>query len=127
MNDTSFCPICNGIMLSEPKLGYTIKSCFKKLDHTFKIHVDQITYNVYRIWLLPNKSIPVAIYWTFPNQHELAHSFPSFISKKGHCFVERHSNFDWNNSTKTIIPFFIPDFSDYKKLKNKINTYITFM
>jgi hypothetical protein len=120
MKDTPNCPICNEIFLSESNLGYTHKTCDKKLDHVLKLHIDQINYDVYRIWLQPNRQLPIAIVWGY------RWNMPA----QSRCFIEHSQDgLNWLDSTQTKydIPYFEPNFSNYKKLKEKINTYLTFM
>lgn len=107
------CPICNGVLLNEDRnIGYDIsfimKSCDKTLYH--KIYIESLSANhdkVYAIRLHISKNLIVN--W-FPEINSL-----------------RVYSYDANNTRNSYkIPYFEPNFSNYKKLINKIKTYILF-
>jgi hypothetical protein len=107
------CPKCKGPLLSNWKEylqggGYWTKDCWAFLDHKFfsRTQVENSD-DLFDAHIAISMSPFMLAIWNF--KVEILH-----ISK----FYDGHDSF--------IIPYFEPDFSDYKKLINKLSTYITF-
>lgn len=105
MEMPTLCPICHDIMATDFRLndhGIT-KKCIKKLNHTIQLQ----SYSM--------------------NADEVQFIFLAYGKTKSNIFL-------WNLKTSKLkilyshidIPFFEPNFSNFNKLTNKLDTYIMF-
>lgn len=108
------CPICNGVMLTEHYTLLNEKENYRK-------SCTQINHDIYYI-SLPDRdevehfgiyvSKQVSVYW-FPN-----------LSTSQIVMVTKGK--DKKADKSLYLPYFEPDFSNYKKLVEKIKTYLVF-
>ena len=110
MKTFSHCPKCHGPLLNDPPFtigkGYWLKWCNKYTDHFVKIKTvpgDDDKISSLTIFLGPDK-----LFTWFP-EAEI-------------CWSSK----TWDLECCVMIPYFEPDFSDYRKLINKIKTYLLF-
>lgn len=107
------CPICNEPLMNQfketyDKNGYALeKTCDKKLDHIFfcaskKADEDE----VYVVSATTREKNSFMALWVVPE-------------KKLHVARASAAN-------RTIIPYFEPDFTNFKKLYDKLRMYILF-
>lgn len=111
INNTT-CPLCNGNLLNEPIISrkqdsFWMKSCQSKIDHRFTLVVDINTNFISYFTISDRKNI-----FTFQPLFKSV-----FITK----YDDRKSLLP---QKRKFIPYFEPDFSDTKKLFNKLNTYL---
>jgi hypothetical protein len=105
----SDCPICGDPMISDYITDFLLtKTCDKRLNHSLILKV----YNerVSLIKLVIDRRIAEEIIWV--------------ESKKDLLVIKR--DLITNKSININLPWIDPDFSDYKKLCNKIRTLIVF-
>lgn|SRR5277367_234583 len=105
------CPVCGDIMLTEFKdLETTYKSCTKRLNHRIIIisYHDHNNNDVDTIKIRISNDPQIWVTWDFLFKDVYIESaeFPETIGLS--------------------IPFFKPDLSDYRKLVDKVKTYIVF-
>ena len=112
--DLSVCPLCKSNLLNEPIItrkadSFWRKSCESNLDHKFAAVFDINTNFISNFTISDRKNV-------FIFQ-------PSFK----HLFVARDQEGKKKNvipPKRKSIPYFEPDFSDKKRLFNKLNTYL---
>jgi hypothetical protein len=102
------CPICGGILLNEytdqpSKYVRFIKICSKRINHNIQWEaLDNSHDELYKIYVLLNNK-PVG-------EWNVIYKYINVYTPKG----------------ELRIPYFEPDFSNYKRLIEKIKTYIVF-
>ena len=108
------CPCCQGILTNKFIINKNIlnKECDRYTNHRYScvIHPHPHGDELVRIGIEIDNTKSIRAYWWF-------------ITKQlGICQVH-------NKTMENIVylPFFEPDFLDYKKLINKLKTYIVFM
>jgi len=102
------CPVCNDVLRYEfggKNLFLLQKLCDKKLDHKIIFIPSELTADEVKIIKIP---------------------LTTSVSVEWHLYNEIF--FVWNDTSRiaTKLPFFKPDLNDYKKLINKVKTYILF-
>lgn len=102
------CPICGGPMINDydnvaRDLTRLTKTCSKRLDHSIKIRACDRDHN-YINW--------ISILW--------GAGVINWYYGSGSLLLNTMKGVDYH------IPFFEPDFSDFKKLKEKLKTYLLF-
>lgn len=107
------CPICDGIMaiefMNERRGGMYSKSCVKVSHNIYYISIKD-TEEVGHIGIHFDEKI--SVHW-FPNQSDGSQALQ--IIKHG-----------FGSQDSLYLPYFEPDFSNYKKLVEKIKTYLVF-
>lgn len=102
------CPVCGGALLNSfgiGRQGATIwKICTKRLDHNIEFLIDE--YNDQKVNQFSINLPQLKVSW-FTEEQKL--TFTSSLSKN-----------------ENSLPYFEPDLSDYRKLINKLKTYLVF-
>ncbi len=103
------CPICRGVMSNEysgQRQQHFVKQCTKKVTHHIVFKADSENHdNVHYFFIaLSGLSPGLRVFWYPENNHVLLDTFKS---------SER-------------LPYFEPDFTNYRKLISKLKTYILF-
>lgn len=93
----------------EETLKYTVKKCYKHPSHWIRFTVSGITDQIFKIQMLVEAS-PTPLYATW-----------YFLSKE---LLLGPRNL--GGALGQSLPWFEPDFSDYRKLIEKIKTYLVF-
>lgn len=115
----SRCPICNNPMVTSfgdskvPGIkqikSISIQECIKYLSHKISIYSISSTQEIYKIELMINTNPMQYVVWAYTYME---------------CWI--FSEKEDGTFTKTILPFFDPDLSNYKKLIEKVKTYLIF-
>ncbi len=105
------CPFCSGPMINDfaHVTGVQQKRCDKQITHNVQLIArkgDNDTVNIIRIRLGPYRTIE----WNLGNQI-CAVTYVKYPVKK----------------TVDLLPFFMPDLTDYNSLMEKVNTYLLFL
>lgn len=102
------CPICSDIMLTDFRgTSLTGKSCKSHLYHQANFTADAND-NVFSIKLRISNNPQLWVTWDY--FMNIVHINPVELPK----------------ATGLVLPFFEPDFDDYRKLVDKLKTYIVF-
>jgi hypothetical protein len=110
------CPICQGVMLIEFNgARVIIKSCRKNITHSIVFVAEETTGEVIELELLIGVNPEILAEWVFLKEESLtivlsppAPIVPGPLAKR------------------IALPFFQPDFTDYRKLIDKLKTYLVF-
>lgn len=103
------CPICNDVLLTIWETDFIVKKCEKYLNHYIKFWANEASNEV--LFLLIKIFDGTKI------------TYVTFFLKKLILRVRVRTG---NADLSIRLPYFEPDFSDYKKLINKIKTCIAF-
>jgi hypothetical protein len=103
------CPVCQDIMLTE-FMGHfiLIKKCFRHPDHWIKLIADADGNTVREVKILIDNDPVLYATWQFSGKL---------------LFL---SNVEISKGVKEWLPWFDPDLTDYKKLLEKVKTYLVF-
>lgn len=108
MKTPSNCPFCGGILRNDFKevqsVTYLTKVCDKKIDHSIEIRAC-VRNNDYVDWICIPLSLEANVLWYLGS---------------GSLIVNRFDGKDCR------LPFFEPNLTDFRKLINKIKTYLVF-
>ena len=117
MQSFSKCPCCGDILLisyidilGKSEKDLLRKQCYK-IDHKFHCIYDSDETILFTIGLEIDPSNGLSTSW-------------NFNTKKINIYNPRKN---FNSPLYNAIPWFEPDFSDYKKLLNKLKTYVIYI
>jgi hypothetical protein len=110
------CPICNGVMLTE---HYTLLN--KK--ESYRKSCTQINHDIYYLSETSIDNVDdVEHFGVYINKHVSAYWFPNLSTGKQFVMITKGKKID----NPLYLPYFEPDFSNYKQLVEKIKTYLVF-
>ena len=95
-------------MLTNFQGSFIVKECWKHPNHKIKIWGGENTNQVYSIQIIVSIKPPLWATWNFLTQDLTVNT------------VELHK------ALGTVLPWFEPDISDYRKLVEKIRLYLVF-
>lgn len=102
---TAKCPFCQQIMVTDFEGDYVVrKKCNKYIDHQIILSATIESDEIYRITILLSSIPKIEASWYLETQRLL-------IMKEG---------------SNIFLPFFDPDLSNFKKLVDKVKTYLVF-
>lgn len=118
MKQTIKCPICHDAMLNTficADINLNVKKCYKHPDHYIKTVANSFTEIIYEIQIKINNNPLTWANW-------------NFTYKRLYVFAgDSDADFFAKTPFMTELPWFEPDLNNYKKLVQKIHTYIVFL